>query len=243
MLSKNEIKFLRTFHQKKFRDREQKLLVEGERIIHDLLHRHKNTVENVYVSRGFKGDLSFSEDIHVIELERQVFEQLSASKNPQGIMALIAYPEFCFQDVPCILVLDGIQDPGNMGTILRTAAWFGIDQIVCSNDTVDVCNPKVVQSSMGSVYDLNICYDDLASFLVKQKKPIYGAILGGTSIYQIKMEQPGILVLGNEGNGISESIKNHINHAVLIPKIGFGESLNVASATAIFLSEWNRVGK
>lgn len=235
MLSKTEIKNLRALHQKKFRDQENRLLVEGERLIVDLLERHEQYIERIFVSKSFDFQHIDFKAIEVEIVENAIFEQLASSKSPQGILALVKYPEQKFEDDQFILVLDGVQDPGNFGTIIRTMAWFGIRQIVCSENTVDFCNPKVVQASMGSVYDLNIYYQDLSSFLAKQNRTIYGALLEGESIFSANLRIPAILIMGNEGNGISDEVKKFITHPLSIPKYGVGESLNVASATSIML--------
>lgn len=235
MLSKTEIKNLRALHQKKFRDQENRLLVEGERLIVDLLERHEQYIERIFVSKSFDFQHIDFKAIEVEIVENAIFEQLASSKSPQGILALVKYPEQKFEDDQFILVLDGVQDPGNFGTIIRTMAWFGIRQIVCSENTVDFCNPKVVQASMGSVYDLNINYQDLSSFLAKQNRTIYGALLDGESIFSANLRIPAILIMGNEGNGISNQVKEFITHPLSIPKYGVGESLNVASATSIML--------
>jgi TrmH family RNA methyltransferase len=240
MLSKNEIKFLRSLHLKKYRDAEKKLIVEGERILRDIIERHPQKILKLVVSKHYIGDLTFLDNFELVEVDKLTFEQISASKNPQGILALVDYPEFKIHASDFVLVLDGVQDPGNMGTILRSAVWFGVKQIVCSSDTVDVCNPKVVQASMGAIYDLNILYTDLEEFLSKQTKPTYGALLDGTNVYQASLNSSAILVMGNEGNGIRDQIRNHITHPVMIPKFGLGESLNVATATSILLSEFAR---
>lgn len=236
MLSKNEIKNLRTLHQKKFRDLEQRFLIEGERIIRDLLTRHAAKIQRVFVTKQLDcSDFDFSH-VEVVEVDELTIAQLAASKSPQGIVALVDYPEQRFVDNEFILVLDGVQDPGNLGTILRTAAWFGIGQVVCSTNSVDFCNPKVVQASMGAVFDVRITYLDLPEFLANQKQTIYGALLEGESIYSKKLRVPSILIMGNEGNGISQDVLPFIKDPLSIPKYGVGESLNVGTATAIMLS-------
>ena len=140
-----------------------------------------------------------------------------------------------------VLVLDNIQDPGNLGTILRTADWFGINQIYCSTNTVDCFNPRVVQSSMGSLFRLTINYGDLTEFLSKQTLPIYGALLEGESCFKVKIKESAILIIGNEGNGISKEIITKIQHHITIPRTGNGESLNVAVACGVLLSQWTKV--
>jgi TrmH family RNA methyltransferase len=236
MLSKNEIKNLRALHQKKFRDLEKCLLVEGERVVVDLLERNPKKVKRIFSSKQFDLSKFQSNNTEVIEVNENTIEQLAMSKSPQGIVALLDYPDEKFSDSEFVLVLDGVQDPGNLGTILRTAAWFDIKQVVCSKNSVDFCNPKVVQSSMGAVFDVNICYRDLPEYLSQQKRTIYGALLEGESIYSKTLRIPSILIMGNEGNGISEEVRSFISDPLSIPKYGVGESLNVATASAIMLS-------
>ena len=138
------------------------------------------------------------------------------------------------------LVLDGIQDPGNMGTIIRTADWFGITDIICSEDTVDVYNPKVVQATMGSMARVNVHYTDLMPVLSTADVPIYGALLNGDNIYDTTFGTEGLIVMGNEGNGLRPEVIKLVTKAITIPRFGGAESLNVAIATAIFCSEINR---
>jgi rRNA methylases len=138
------------------------------------------------------------------------------------------------------IVLDRIQDPGNMGTIIRTADWYGIENIICSEDCVEVYNPKVVQATMGSLSRINVHYVDLASVLTDTKLPVYGALLDGENIYNTNFGTEGLIVMGNEGNGLTEKIKQLVTRAITIPRGGKAESLNVAIATAIFCSEINR---
>lgn len=236
MLSKNEIKNLRTLHQKKFRDLEQRFLIEGERVIRDLLERHPEKVQRVFVSKNLNHSSFDFNGVDVIEVDDQLIGQLAASKSPQGIVALVAYPKQRYVDNEFILVLDGLQDPGNLGTILRTVAWFGIGQVVCSLNSVDFCNPKVVQASMGAVFDVNISYFDLPKFLTTHQGTIYGALLEGESIYSKPLSVPSVLIMGNEGNGISQEVLPFISDPLSIPRYGVGESLNVGTATSIMLS-------
>jgi len=238
MLSKNEIKNLRTLHQKKFRDLERRFLVEGERIIRDLLARHPEKVQRIFVAKHLDHSRFDFGTVAVVEVDEQTLGQLASSKSPQGIVALVTYPEERFVDNEFILALDGLQDPGNLGTILRTVAWFGIGQVVCSSNSVDFCNPKVVQASMGAVFDVNISYVDLPQFLARQQRTIYGALLEGESIYSKELRIPSLLIMGNEGNGISQEVLPFITDPLSIPKYGVGESLNVGTATSILLSSF-----
>ncbi len=243
MLSKNEIKSLRALHLKKNRDQAQHMLIEGERTLKDLIARHPEFVERIFFSKDFgasrlSGLLGAQSNIPRVEVDRLSLEQLATSKGPQGVVALVKYPQQALVRDGFTLVLDGIQDPGNLGTILRTAAWFGVQQVVCSLNTVDFCNPKVVQASMGAIFDLRVTYCDLISFLESNEMPVYGALLEGVSIYRTSFEQPAVLIMGNEGNGITQEVLRFVNRPVSIPKFGLGESLNVATATAIFLSNF-----
>ena len=179
-------------------------------------------------------------EISVTELEK-----ISSLKTPQDAIAQIRIPEWpvlrhndlkgCFS-----LVLDGIQDPGNMGTIIRIADWFGIINLICSEDTVDIYNPKVVQASMGSLSRVKVHYIGLSQFLSQIKLPIYGALLDGENIYDSDFGDEGLLLMGNEGNGIRPEIQKLITKAVTIPRIGKAESLNVAIATSLFCYEVSR---
>jgi TrmH family RNA methyltransferase len=138
------------------------------------------------------------------------------------------------------IVLDGIQDPGNMGTIIRTADWYGIENIICSEDCVEVYNPKVVQATMGSLSRMNVHYVDLEEILAHTKLPVYGALLDGENIYNTNFGTEGLIVMGNEGKGLTDKVKQLVTRAITIPRGGKAESLNVAIATAIFCSEINR---
>lgn len=242
MLSNNEIKFLRSLQLKKFRDKEQLIFVEGWRIIKDILQKHTNKIETIYVSKNFEFQSEF-EFTNTKILDSKQVSQISHSKAPQGIFATLRFPEYRNNSAPLTLVLDGVQDPGNMGTILRTAAWFDVKNIVCSSDTVDVCNPKVVQATMGVLYDLNILYTHLNDWILNQKKKtdelyIYGALMQGNNIFEENIKHPAILIMGNEGNGIRQEIEKFITKPITIPKKGSGESLNVAAAAAVLLANF-----
>lgn len=187
-------------------------------------------------------------NIKLFEVNNVELEKISALKTPQGILALVFIPaeqkiEFQHLKNQFSLVLDEIQDPGNLGTIIRTADWFGIKNIICSNTTVDAFNPKTAQSTMGSLSRIDIFYTDLDEFLSSAKLPIYGALLNGENIYKTNWGKEGLVLMGNEGHGISESLVKKITVPVTIPNFGNAESLNVAVATSIFCSEIARVTK
>ena len=177
------------------------------------------------------------QDISVAEMQK-----MSSLTTPQEVLAVIHLPQW-----PALtrnqllnqftLVLDGVQDPGNLGTIIRTADWFGIKNIICSEDTVDAYNPKVVQATMGSLARINLHYTNLVTALPQLNLPIYGALLNGDNIYTTDFGNEGLVVMGNEGNGLRPEIQQLITQAITIPRIGEAESLNVAIATALFCSE------
>lgn len=174
-------------------------------------------------------------------------DKISALQTPQGFLALVKVPQTRTIDHKMLngkftLILDGVQDPGNMGTIIRTADWFGFEDIICSEDCVEAYNPKTVQATMGSLARINIYYENLSAFLTENKLPVFGALLDGESIYKTNWGNEGLIILGNEGKGISPEVISKINKPVTIPRIGHAESLNVAVSAAIFCAEIVRVG-
>lgn len=188
----------------------------------------------------------FNANIKLFEVNNAELDKISTLQTPQGILALVKIPTE--QEIePSLLrnkfslVLDDIQDPGNLGTIIRTADWFGIDHIICSAQTVEAFNPKTVQATMGSLARMNIYYTDLVEFLSATKLPVYGALLDGNSIYEVNWGSEGLILLGNEGHGISEKLIKKITIPVTIPRIGQAESLNVAVSAAIICSELGKL--
>ncbi len=170
-------------------------------------------------------------------------KKISALKNPNGILGVFKIPKPGSVDQDDWLVaLDDVRDPGNLGTIIRLCDWFGIKNLLCSESTVDCFNPKVLQATMGSIARVNVVYTDLATFLGRTESPVYGTFMNGSSVYNKALPKKGVLVLGNEGNGISTEIENLVNSRISIPQFGdkVTESLNVAMATSIFLSEIRR---
>lgn len=184
-------------------------------------------------------------NIKLFEVNNAELEKISTLQTPQGILALVHIPDKQEIDFKSFkntfsLMLDDVQDPGNFGTIIRTADWFGIKNIICSENTVEAYNPKTVQATMGSLCRINIFYTHLNSFLTNVKLPIFGALLAGNNIYKTDWGKQGIILLGNEGHGISDELLDKITVAVTIPQIGSAESLNVAVSAAIFCSELTR---
>ena len=186
--------------------------------------------------------LKLSAKINFQETSLNDLAKISSLTTPQEVIALIKIPEWPALNASLLknkyaLVLDGVQDPGNMGTIIRTADWFGINHIICSDDCVDVYNPKVVQATMGSLARVNVYYTNLETTIPKLNMPVYGALLNGQNIYTIRFNTEGLIVMGNEGNGIRPGVQQLIGTAATIPGAGQTESLNVAIATAFFCSE------
>ena len=220
-------------------------LVEGHKSVNEFIESdyHIETIYHAYNSEP--NLLKLSRKINFQAISLNDLEKISSLKTPQDVVAQIKIPAWPPLNNNILqkkfsIVLDGIQDPGNMGTIIRTADWFGIKDIICSADTVDVYNPKVVQATMGSLSRVNVHYVDLEAFLSKIQLPVFGAMLDGSNIYHTDFGSEGLLVMGNEGNGVRPEIKKLIRHAVTIPRLGKAESLNVAIATAIFCGEISR---
>jgi len=181
--------------------------------------------------------------IEVTRIEAFELEKMSMLQTPNQVLAVAMMPqkkEVLNLEESLTIVLDGIQDPGNMGTIIRTADWFGITQIVASEDTVDVYNPKVIGATMGSFMRVQVSYKNLAAWLPTIKLPVYGALLEGENVFTIKTPNKGLLVIGSEGKGIRENILEFITHPVTIPKIGDAESLNAGIAAGIIVAQLTR---
>ena len=241
MLSKNQIKYVRQLEQKKFRKRDGVFVAEGPKVVGDLLRAGFEPVQ-LFAIREWA-----NEGQKVQEVTDEELRKISFLQHPQQVLAVFRMPETPTVVQPVgkdlYLALDGVQDPGNLGTIIRIADWFGIGTIYCSEDTADAWNPKVVQATMGSIARVNIIYTSLEDLIQKAQVPVYGTLLDGHNIYEETLTPEGIIVMGNEGNGISQPIRKLITHRLLIPQYHEGpESLNVAIATAITCSEFRRRG-
>lgn len=245
MLSKSQISLLQSLQHKKFRREHGAFLVEGYKSVTEFINSAYR-IEAVYHTAAIAPKLlNLSQKINFEEISSKSIEKISSLTTPQDVIALVKMPQWPAIQYSTLqkkfsLVLDGIQDPGNMGTIIRTADWFGIDRIICSEDCVDVYNPKVVQATMGSLSRINVHYTNIVDVLTTIQLPIFGALLNGENIYTTNFGAEGLIVMGNEGNGLRPEIIKLVNKAVTIPRIGKAESLNVAIATAIFCSEINR---
>jgi len=245
MLSKAQISLITSLQNKKYRKQHGLFIVEGIKSVMEFISSIYEVESIFYTDDANTKVGKISHNIKSHELTETEFQKISALKSPQGILALVKLP-LQQKIVPSnlknkfSLVLDDVQDPGNLGTIIRTAEWFGIEHIICSIGTVDAYNPKVVQATMGSLARLQIHYTDLTDFIPATGLKVYGALLDGQSIYQTVWAKEGLIVMGNEGNGISDEIIPLIDQAVTIPRLGQAESLNVAVATTIFCSEISR---
>jgi TrmH family RNA methyltransferase len=233
MITKNEIKRIKSLQNKKDRKELQLFVAEGEKTVRDLL-KSGWVSERIYATQSFGN----AEEKLISSKE---MERMSSLKSPSSVLGVFRIPlQQSFSHEGRILALDGVTDPGNLGTIIRLCDWFGIATLICSLDTVDCYNPKVVQATMGSLSQVNYVYTDLVSFLKNTDKPIYGTLLTGSSVYDLPLDSEGILLLGSESHGLSEEVKTYINHAVTIPRFGAeegAESLNVAIAAAIVLGQ------
>jgi len=250
MLSKNTIKHLNALKQKKFRDEFQQFVAEGDKLVKELLFSHCKIIE-IFALNEWPGTHKIPDSIAVTPVSPDELERISSLTTPNKVIALIEIPQQQSIDSSAfeklVLVLDDIKDPGNMGTIIRIADWFGISNIICSGNTVDVYNPKVIQASMGSVARVNINYTELTTFFESLAKeiPVYGTLLNGDNIYTQTLTKNGIIVIGNESNGISVEIQKFITNKLYIPSfaenpLDKAESLNAAIATAIVCAEFKR---
>lgn len=239
MVVKSQIKLIKSLQQKKYRSQHSLFVVEGIKTILELL-KSDIDAQNIYTTdasflEGYEGSITI--------ISEKELKQMSSLKNPNKILGVFKMPTpkpLGFLD--WTVALDDIRDPGNLGTIIRLCDWFGIKNLVCSKNTVDCFNPKVLQATMGSIARVNIVYDDLSKTIKDSNLSIYGTFMNGDSVYYEKLPDTGILVMGNEANGISEEIKKLCNQKIGIPHFGkpSTESLNVATATAILLNEIRR---
>lgn len=251
-LSKNQIKFITSLSLKKNRDVSSLFVAEGNKLVADLLPLfgcELIAATDEWIAEN-KDKLVAVDSASVVIASKEEIKKASALNAPQNVIAVFRKRENRFSEeflAGCLtLMLDTVQDPGNLGTIIRIADWFGIKNIICSKETADVYNPKVVQASMGAVGRVNLHYCDLCAFVdgLKGKYPIFGTFLDGENIYARSLPQEAIVVMGNEGNGISDALAARITDKLLIPNYPAGEetseSLNVAVATAIVCSEFRR---
>lgn len=242
MVTKNQIKLIKSLHQKKYRKEHSLFIAEGSKVIKELLQANF-TLEHLYTTEEL--------DFVVAHQKRTLISntdmgKISALTNPSNSLAVFYCREpksIDYKDL--VVALDDVRDPGNLGTIIRLCDWFGIKHIICSRQSVDVYNPKVVQATMGSIARVNLVYGDLVQMIQDNCKEhaVYGTFMEGENIYKSNLAPDGIIVFGNEANGISKEIENLVSTKISIPRFGDlqqTESLNVAMATSIVLSEFRR---
>ncbi|WP_334055885.1 TrmH family RNA methyltransferase [Polaribacter sp. P097] len=239
-ISKNQLKVITSLSQKKYREKHGLFIAEGVKVVEELLQSSLKVMQlfalDDYNVKGY-------EDV-VTRISEAELKKISKLKSPNKVVGLFKIPdEQQLQHKGFILALDEINDPGNLGTIIRLCDWFGVQQLVCSKNTVDCYNQKVVQASMGSLTRVSIKYIDLEEYLNSTKTPIYIADMQGSNVYSSQLPEEAILVMGNEANGISDAVRAIVQNKISIPRFGDTqetESLNVATATAILLSEFKR---
>ena len=246
MISKAKIRYIRSLEKKKVRNAEHLFVAEGPKIIHDI--SKVISPQLVLYTQNCLPTEERHAQTEYIEVSAEELAKASFLQHPQNMLAI--FPQFASQQTldysKLYLAVDGVQDPGNMGTIIRIADWFGIESIFCSEDTVDVYNPKVVQATMGSIAHVNVAYTELSTLLeaLPNNFAVYGTMLDGVNVYQQELSTNGIIIVGNEGNGISQRLRQRVSHRLLIPTFPYGkgypDSLNVAIATAIICNEFRR---
>lgn len=247
MISKNKIKYIRSLELKKNRNKEGKFVAEGFKVADDLLALQP--ADLIVATQEWLHGKHLADQTEVIEVTEEELKKVSFLQHPQQVLAVFRQAQdgdFSINTQELSLALDGVQDPGNLGTIIRIADWFGITHIYCSQDTADVYNPKVVQATMGSIARVKVEYGNLLGLVesLPADVPVYGTLLDGDNIYQQQLENRGLIVMGNEGKGISPALAKKVNRRLLIPNFPEGrataDSLNVAIATAITCSEFRR---
>ncbi len=241
MLSKSTIKYIQSLQQKKFRDQYGSFIAEGPKVTGELLTSGLFSPKQIFATSGYVEHLSadiqskYAPIIHIVEDFE--LEKMAGYATPNQVVAEFSKNNQEVSDFfnQVTLVLDDIQDPGNLGTIIRTADWFGVRQIICTHSTVDVYNPKVVQSTMASIGRVKLIYTDIAAVLEKRFIPAYAATFNGKSVQSVTKIKEGFIVIGNESKGISNNVLKLCDEKITIDKKGEAESLNAAIATAILL--------
>lgn len=249
MISKNRIKLIRSLELKKFRKQEGLFVAEGPKLVGELMQAFPLSYVAATAAWLAQWQHTFPSHTEVDHVNNEELKRASLLQHPQEVIALFEIPQSTcsltkIAEQELVLALDGVQDPGNLGTIIRLADWFGIGHIFCSSDCTDIFNPKAVQASMGAIARVQVHYIDLEMELSAFQGPIYGTHLDGENLYQQKLSQTGVIIMGNEGKGISAGVSQKVNSRLYIPTYPSSrqavESLNVAMATAIVCAEFRR---
>ena len=240
MVSKNQIKLITSLQLKKYRNEHKLFIAEGVKVIQELLESNF-VLEHLFITEAIFEQLAISKKTLINE---QDMKRISALSSPSPCLAIFKIPKETEIDTKGLVVaLDDIRDPGNLGTIIRLCDWFGVKQLLCSIETVDVYNPKVIQSTMGSISRIQVNYVNLIEYVSQSKSAVFGTFMDGENIYEQSLPEEALIILGNEANGISSPLEKMIKNKIAIPRFGNiqqTESLNVATATAIILSEFRR---
>lgn len=245
MLSKNQIKYINSLQQKKFRQEHQSFTVEGAKSVLELIQSDFE-VELLFVTDDFYKEnesLLEKQPIRPEFVTQAELERVGSFSSNNAAIATVKTKqnqEIFASENEFALILDDIRDPGNLGTIIRVADWYGIKKIICSKETVDFYSPKVISSTMGSFTRVAIYYTDLVKFLSESKHKVYGTFLDSADVHQTKFEESGYIVIGNEANGISGGVENLVTHKITIPRFGAAESLNAGIATAVICDNLRR---
>jgi RNA methyltransferase, TrmH family len=240
VITKNQIKYINSLQQKKFRIEHQSFVVEGAKSVLELM-KSDFEIELLFITQAF-----FEENQTLIQTQKltieivksEDIEKVGSFSSNNAALAVVKTKnnaELLISEHEFALILDDIRDPGNLGTIIRIADWYGITKIICSNSTVDFYNPKVINSTMGSFTRIGLYYTDIEPFIKKQTTNIYGTLLEGDNIHRTNFSKSGFIVIGNEANGISAEVEKLITHKITIPRFGGAESLNAGIATAVVL--------
>ncbi len=239
MINKNELKYIQSFAHKKHWAQESVFIIEGPKMLQEAIQANW-VIEKIYATKEWDANLGNSGG-DIEEIDDIMLSRISHLQTPNQVVALVQKKQYTtpvhYED-NFTIVLDGIQDPGNLGTIIRTADWFGIQQILVTEDTAGLYNPKVIQSTMGSCFRVSVQVADVASILTKSKLPVVGTLLNGSSVYKEKISPNGFLIIGNESKGIRPNLKELITQPISIPSFGAAESLNAAVAAGIVMSHW-----
>lgn len=238
MVVKSKVKYINSLGQKKQRDADRVFVAEGPKIINELLGEPGMELQEMYALKGWLNENRITRASQIVEVDEVMLERLSFMSTPNQVLAVFRMPRLSQLELKnrITVVADNIQDPGNLGTIVRCADWFGIDQVVCSRDCADVFNPKTVQSTMGSIARVKVYYEDLAALINSNKNiQVFAATLDGKDISMIQPVKEAVIVIGNESKGISKEILELVTERITIPKRGRAESLNAAVATGIIL--------